>query len=259
MSLFDKVKQTANQVKDTSLKIAEEKGVTEKLTKVKNASLNFAEEKGITDILNQTTDAITSPFKEASEEKKPLEGCIQWYEVLYEGGLPYIDPKMVGASKGAIGMNIMPDSFYFKPTYSSKGWFADLEIPYDDIKKFELIKRSVSNAEMLLSSNAASAAALATLNTMAITYIDNNGEEIYLKMEMLSGLSVQGQAKKCEAMMDILRINKILPRLNKEPENNRQLSAISAADEIKKFKALLDDGIISQEEFDLKKKQLLGL
>lgn len=33
----------------------------------------------------------------------------------------------------------------------------------------------------------------------------------------------------------------------------------SAADELKKFKELLDCGIISQEEFDAKKKQLLGL
>ena len=38
--------------------------------------------------------------------------------------------------------------------------------------------------------------------------------------------------------------------------------AASTADptaEIRKFKALLDDGIITQDEFDLKKKQLLGL
>ena len=33
----------------------------------------------------------------------------------------------------------------------------------------------------------------------------------------------------------------------------------SAADEIEKFKNLLDKGIITQEEFDAKKKQLLGL
>ena len=33
----------------------------------------------------------------------------------------------------------------------------------------------------------------------------------------------------------------------------------SAADELKKFKGLLGDGIILQEEFDKKKKQLLGL
>ena len=33
----------------------------------------------------------------------------------------------------------------------------------------------------------------------------------------------------------------------------------SGADEIKKYKELLDMGIITQEEFDAKKKQLLGL
>ena len=33
----------------------------------------------------------------------------------------------------------------------------------------------------------------------------------------------------------------------------------SAADELKKYKDLLDSGIITQEEFDAKKKQLLGL
>lgn len=33
----------------------------------------------------------------------------------------------------------------------------------------------------------------------------------------------------------------------------------SNADELKKFKELLDGGVISQEEFDAKKKQLLGL
>ncbi|MBQ7034417.1 MAG: SHOCT domain-containing protein [Clostridia bacterium] len=36
-------------------------------------------------------------------------------------------------------------------------------------------------------------------------------------------------------------------------------TAVSAADELKKFKDLLDAGIITQEEFDAKKKQLLGL
>ena len=42
---------------------------------------------------------------------------------------------------------------------------------------------------------------------------------------------------------------------NKQHEN----SSISSADELKKYKELLDTGIITQEEFDAKKKQLLGL
>lgn len=47
-------------------------------------------------------------------------------------------------------------------------------------------------------------------------------------------------------------------------EEQRKASAptsapVSAADELKKFKELLDMGVITQEEFDAKKKQLLGL
>ena len=41
-----------------------------------------------------------------------------------------------------------------------------------------------------------------------------------------------------------------------DQSNNKQ---VSTADELMKFKSLLDMGIITQEEFDAKKKQLLGL
>jgi hypothetical protein len=44
-----------------------------------------------------------------------------------------------------------------------------------------------------------------------------------------------------------------------EKENSSNNYPFSNADEIRKFKTLLDDGIISQEEFDKKKKELLGL
>ena len=37
------------------------------------------------------------------------------------------------------------------------------------------------------------------------------------------------------------------------------VTATSVADELKKFKDLLDMGVITQEEFDAKKKQLLVL
>lgn len=44
--------------------------------------------------------------------------------------------------------------------------------------------------------------------------------------------------------------------------SNSEINVIqqsSSADELKKFKELLDTGVITQEEFDAKKKQLLGL
>lgn len=43
------------------------------------------------------------------------------------------------------------------------------------------------------------------------------------------------------------------------PIEEKSAQKLSVADEIKKFKDLLDNNIISQDEFDAKKKQLLGL
>ena len=48
----------------------------------------------------------------------------------------------------------------------------------------------------------------------------------------------------------------------KDSQNTKDVSqppAASGADELKKYKELFDSGVISQEEFDAKKKQLLGL
>ena len=58
------------------------------------------------------------------------------------------------------------------------------------------------------------------------------------------------------------KVHHILAAMIKDPIDNTESinnSIQTEADEIRKYKALLDDGIITQEEFDLKKKQLLGL
>ena len=46
---------------------------------------------------------------------------------------------------------------------------------------------------------------------------------------------------------------------NPETKVTVEVSNKSEADELKKFKELLDSGVITQEEFDAKKKELLGL
>lgn len=45
----------------------------------------------------------------------------------------------------------------------------------------------------------------------------------------------------------------------KSKNNSTVIAQVSSADELKKYKELLDSGVITQEEFDAKKKQLLGL
>lgn len=56
----------------------------------------------------------------------------------------------------------------------------------------------------------------------------------------------------------VKRSNLIVPAKPRKPAVVVQKSN-SNADELKKYKELLDSGVISQEEFDAKKKQLLGL
>lgn len=58
--------------------------------------------------------------------------------------------------------------------------------------------------------------------------------------------------------------NLVINRQNEKDKSNpteiiKETQPLSNADELKKYKDLLDQGIITQEEFDAKKKQLLGL
>ena len=51
-----------------------------------------------------------------------------------------------------------------------------------------------------------------------------------------------------------------MERQHSEKQSDTQSNnSTSNADELKKYKELFDGGVITQEEFDAKKKQLLGL
>lgn len=50
----------------------------------------------------------------------------------------------------------------------------------------------------------------------------------------------------------------ILDRINHYRLTKNQSNSLSPADELRKFKGLMDEGIITVEEFEAKKKQLLG-
>ena len=62
---------------------------------------------------------------------------------------------------------------------------------------------------------------------------------------------------KCNSVDVISITEEEVENLSKNQDS--QQTKLSDADELKKFKELLDSGVITQEEFDAKKKQLLGL
>ena len=83
---------------------------------------------------------------------------------------------------------------------------------------------------------------------------------------MNDGLQIYSEAKSYSVSTnDVFKIREIIEFLNgqnafkERKKQSTQKSKVSEADEIMKFKKLLDDGVITQEEFDAKKKQILGL
>lgn len=67
--------------------------------------------------------------------------------------------------------------------------------------------------------------------------------------------AAQSSAQECLSALQIIS-DSYQSELGEQTANQ---SGVSAADEIVKFKQLLDAGVITQEEFDTKKQQLLGL
>lgn len=66
--------------------------------------------------------------------------------------------------------------------------------------------------------------------------------------------------KNASDIYDVIN-NMLMERQNKSDKLEAEVSFVSQsnADELKKYKELLDAGVITQEEFDAKKKQLLGV
>jgi len=195
-------------------------------------------------------DKVKEYTASSKEAKAPVEGAIIRYGVLYLGGLPQY-PK---ERSNELGFNIMPDRFYLKPTQAAT-WFTDLVIPYDKVQKFEIVKRTVSNMEVLIGSG--DTKSLEQDNNIEITYLTEEGDEVVLRLEMLTGITVMGQAGKCREMLDILRQNKILKQLNKQGSASASASE-GIPEQLQKLKGLLDSGIINEDEFNAKKKELLA-
>lgn len=224
MGMFNKLKETANQVKEAAVQTAV-----------------------------KTSENIKASNAEAKELKKPLEGALARYEFTYKGGLEDI-PK---AKSGAWGMNIMPDRFAFRVTSTTKDWLYDYDIKYDQISDVRIEKRDISNAEWLL--GAGNDANQQQENVFVIEYMDDAGKKQTLRVEMLTGSTIYKQAAICKEMMDLLRRNDILDKIQK---GGAKAGSGSSGDDviaqIEKLAGLKEKGILSEEEFSAKKAELIA-
>ena len=230
--------------------------------KIKGAKLDekFADaKKDMSDSMAEMIEKNAEHKALSNEAKASVEGAIIRYTVIYKGGFEQKPQKKTDSL--SLGLNVLPDKFVIKPELLAKQqWFGEenVEVPYTAVKKFEIVKRQVSTTEAMLSSNG-DTRSLEQENNIEITYTDDSGKERKLRMEMLTGTTVYGQAGKCREMMDLLRENEILAIFEKNTLSaNAPQGGVDIAEQIAKLAALKEQGILSDEEFAAKKADLLA-
>lgn len=176
-------------------------------------------------------------------------GEIDSYSVTYIGGLESY-PK---AKSGAIDFKICDDRFVLHPTMGTQNWFTKLTIDYKKINNFSIVQRQVSTMEALL--GGIDSTQLNQATNLNIEYKDDFGIDLVLRLGMLSGLTVMGQAAKCKELLDLLRVKGILAKLSKVQVSSPQQFDIP--EQIEKLADLVNKGILNKEEFELKKIELL--
>ena len=99
-----------------------------------------------------------------------------------------------------------------------------------------------------------------TCNKLQIKININNMNNPVMYISLVEGFNVKKDSFIYKSASTFAQnIVSILEIICHENANNSSNNSLSPADEIKKYKELLDSGAITQEEFDAKKKQLLGL
>ncbi len=141
------------------------------------------------DSIAEIKKSYAESMAENDAAKAPVEGAITRYQVIYVGGFPK-KPKKKSDSL-SLGFNVMEDSFIFKPeSLAKKEWFGEENfiIPYNKVTKLEIVKRQVSMTEAIMSSNGKTKS-LEQMNNINITYLDGEGTEQMVRIEMLTGFN----------------------------------------------------------------------
>ena len=183
-------------------------------------------------------------------KKDTVGGCLKSYSVTYLGE----DLDSPNRNNGKIILNIMLDCFYLRPTAGSQKWFKELKIPYNSISKFEITPQTVSTADIL--PDVVNLSQPNPSHNIQITYTDDSGKKIELRLEMLTGITAAGQAQKCNEMMNFIKVNGILDQFNLSPKKDAAANDIPS--QIESLAKLKEKGILTEDEFNKKKTELLA-
>lgn len=201
--------------------------------------------------VGEAKETMREHKEESNALKQPVEGAYIRYEVTYIAGVDSI----AKAKAGAIGLNVMPDKFAFRPTITTKDWFPEIDIPYASISDIRIEKRTISTAEMFLGGG--NDANQEQENNIVIDYVDENNAKCTLRTEMLTGVTIFNQAAKCREFMDLLRKKDILEIFEAKKKGAQTGGGVDVVAQIEKLAKLKEVGVITEEEFAAKKAVVL--
>lgn len=197
------------------------------------------------------------PLGRRKEAVTSQDEAIGSYTVIYKGGLREL-PK---AKHGKITLDILEDRFRLSAGNDlARKFWADLGIPYANVSAVEVTDRTVGTFEGL--AGGLNSRQLNQKNNIHFSFLGPDGQTV-LRVEMLTGVTVMGQARKCQEFEDRLHSYQIRERFGAAAAGRRPAqdpqpgSRASTADELAKLAALRDQGIISEAEFQEQKNRLL--
>lgn len=206
--------------------------------------------------INQTKTMVNGKVEQHKQNKQPQDGGLIRYEVTYIGGHP--DFQLGKKKSPYILLDVMPDRFSFLSQPQSENWFTGFEILFDSILELHIEKRTITTTEILL--GAGDSANQEQENVICIIFQEETGQELTVRVEMLTGFTIFNQAKKCRELMDLLRQHGILQRIEqkKNTSNSPNNAETDILSQIEKLASLKNAGILTEEEFQEKKKALLA-
>ena len=189
----------------------------------------------------------------ALSQQPPEPDLIDSYGVVYKGGLP----EYAKEKAGKIDFKVFADRFEFLPTLGTKAWFDGLTIPYSSVADFQIVQRTVGTLEGIL--GGLDSKQLNQANNIHISFRSSRGEDLVLRLEIISGITVMGQAKKCLELMDRIKIHRITENFQKvQAKQTPEVPPMDIPGQIEKLASLRDKGILSEAEFKAKKADLLS-
>jgi hypothetical protein len=174
---------------------------------------------------------------------------LEAYKVVYRGGLANLPKPKVRE----IILKVKADAIELEPTNVKKNFWDLLTIPYSTITDITITACQVSTVEGLL--GGINSRQLNQDNNIHIDYVDASGNSILLRLEMLTGITVMGQAGKAREFNDRLRVHGVREKFRK---TGASVQSDGIPSQIMKLAELRDAGVLTEDEFTAKKAELLA-